>query len=63
MPESRVLVNVTGVSPVLPPKSMGRVVHALASDIQPRKVVVDARFGPGDRSGSQRSESPSFRRI
>lgn len=61
--ESRILVNLTRVSPVLPPKGMGRIIHALASDFQPREVAVDARFGPGDRSGSQRSEGPSFRRV
>jgi hypothetical protein len=63
LPESRILVNLAGVSPVLPPKSMGRIIHALASDFQPREVVVDACFGPGDRSGSQRSEGSSVRRV
>jgi hypothetical protein len=62
-PESRILVNLTGVSPILPPKSMGRIIHALASDFQSREVVVNACFGPGDRSGSPRSEGPSFRRV
>ena len=32
LPESRILVNLTGVSPVFPPKSMGRIIHAFASD-------------------------------
>jgi len=63
LPESRILVNLTGIPPVLPSKSMGRIIHALASDFQPREVVVDACFGPGDRSGSQRSEGPGFRGV
>ena len=61
--ESRILVNLTGVSPVLSPKSMGRIIHALASDFQPREVVVDACFRPSDRSGSQGGEGSSFRRV
>jgi hypothetical protein len=62
-PESRVLVNVSRVPRVFPPKSMGRLPHDLSSYLQPRKVDVNAPFGPHDWPGSHRSESPSFRRL
>ena len=62
-PESRILVNVTGVSRLLPPKGMGRVPHDLPSDFQSRKVDVDACAGPRDWPGPKRGEGSSFGRV
>jgi hypothetical protein len=62
-PESRILVNVAGVSRLLSPKGMGRIPHDLSSDFQSRKVDVDACAGPRDWPGPERGEGSSFGRV
>ena len=42
---------------------MGRLPHALPSDVQSREVDVDARFGPRDWPGPKRGEGSTFGRV
>jgi hypothetical protein len=61
--EPRVLVNLTRIPRVLPPKSVGWLPDDLPSDLQSREVDVDASFGPRDRPRPRRSKSSSFGRF